>query len=376
MDELTENKIEEKEIKTEQKKEIQEKIIPVLNNNSGKVTEEELFSVLKMIAPGTNLRAALEGALKGGKGALIAIDNELLFPLIDGGFRVNCRFTPQRLSELTKMDGAIVLSNDCKRIDYANVLLAPDSKIKTSETGTRHKAAERTAKQIGGMVIAISERKHDINLYYKGLKYPIKSTEEIRRKVNENIQLVEKQRDLFDTYIEKLNKLELRNYHNIDQAILVIQKGRLIQKISEDLKKSLVELGNEGTLLKTRLKEIIMGVDKETSLVIKDYTNLDVKKTKALLESLSYDEILDEHNIMSALAYEDLAVKRKIPGWRILSKTLLPESDIAKMVKHRGSLGEILHGSARSFYEAIGEEKANLLKEEIEKIKLNPWQLS
>ncbi|MEI6850240.1 MAG: DNA integrity scanning diadenylate cyclase DisA, partial [archaeon] len=280
-------KIEQNEIKTEFKKEVQEKIIPVLNNNNGKVTEEELFNVLKMIAPGTNLRSAIEGALKGGKGALIVIDNEHLLPLIDGGFRVNCRFTPQRLAELTKMDGAIVLSSDCKRIDYANVLLTPDSKIKTSETGTRHKAGERTAKQIGGVVITISERKHDITLFYKGLKYPIKSTEEIRRKVNENIQLVEKQRELFDSYIEKLNKLELRNYHNIDQSILVIQKGRLIQKISEDLKKHLVELGNEGTLLKTRLKEIIMGVDKETSLVIKDYTNLDVKKTKTLLEALS-----------------------------------------------------------------------------------------
>jgi DNA integrity scanning protein DisA with diadenylate cyclase activity len=119
-----------------------------------------------------------------------------------------------------------------------------------------------------------------------------------------------------------------------------------------------------------------MGVDKETSLVIKDYTNLDVKKTRTLLEALSYDEILDEHNILSALAYEDISVKRKIPGWRILSKTLLPEPDIAKMIKHRGSLGEILHGNAKSFYEAIGEEKANLLKEEIEKIKLNPWQLN
>jgi len=366
---------EKKESILEAKKEIQEKIIPIEKNNNGKVTEEEFFSTLKMIAPGTNLRTALEAALKGGKGALIVVDNDELLPLIDGGFRVNCRFTPQRVAELTKMDGAIVLSKDCKRIDYANVLLTPDSKIKTGETGTRHKAAERTAKQTAGVVIAISEKKHDITLFYKNIRFPIKPTEEVRRKVNENIQLLEKQRELFDSYVDKLNNLELRNYHDIEQSILVIQKGRLIQKISEDLRRFIVELGNEGTLLKTRLKEIISGVDKETNLVIKDYTNLDVKKTRTLLESLSYDEILDAENIMKALAYETLSQKRKTPGWRILSKTLLPEQDIAKLIRAKGSLGEIIYSSAKSYFEVIGEEKANLLKEEVEKIKLNPWQL-
>src|SRR6185436_15166175 len=133
----------------------------------------------------------------------------------------------------------------------------------------------------------------------------------IRRKVNENLQLIEKQRELFGTYIDKLNKLELRNYHNVEQAILVIQKGRLIQKIAEDLKRFIVELGNDGAILKTRLKEIISGVDKETNLVIKDYTNLDVKKTRVMLDILSYDEILDEENILKALAYETLSASNK-----------------------------------------------------------------
>ncbi|MEK6850424.1 MAG: DNA integrity scanning diadenylate cyclase DisA [Nanoarchaeota archaeon] len=361
----------------EEKKEVQEKIISTgkNGNSSEKVTEEEFFSVLKMVAPGTNLRAALEAALKGGRGALMVVDNDSLLPLIDGGFKVNCRFTHQRVAELAKMDGAMVLSRDAKRIEYANILLTPDSKIKTSETGTRHKAAERTAKQTGGLAIAISEKKHDITLYYKNIRYPIKSTEDIRRKVNENIQMLEKQRELFDSYTDKLNKLELRNYYSAEQAILVIQKGRLIQKIAEDLRKFIVELGSDGLLLKTRLKELISGVDKETLLVIKDYTNTDVKKTKNLLESLSYDEILDAEKILRALAYETLNQKKVIHGWRILSKTLLPEQDIASLIKSKGSLGEILHSSARSYFDILGEEKANLFKEEVEKIKLNPWQL-
>ncbi len=354
----------------EEKKEIQVTIVPPVQMH-GKISEEEFFSVLKIIAPGTNLRTAIDGALKAGKGALIVVENESLLPIIDGGFRVNCRFTPQRLIELSKMDGAIVLSKDLKKINYANVLLTPNSKIKTLETGSRHKAGERTAKQIAGLVIAISERKHEINLFYKTIKYHVRNTEQILRKANEQIQLIEKQRELFDTYLEKLTRLELRNYPSLHQGLLVIQKGRIIQKIADEIKKYTVELGNEGTLLKTRLKEITMGVEREMNLVIKDYTLLDTKRSKMLLEELSYDEILDQENILRVLAYTPGRQLLPIKGWRILSKTSLPEADIAKLLKDKDSLGEIIHSNARSYFEIIGEERAKAFKDEIEKIKLN-----
>ena len=247
----------------EEKKEVQERILfdAEREESTKKVTEEEFLNVLKMVAPGTNLRTALETALKGGKGALVVVQNEFLDSLLDGGFKVNCRFTPQRIAELSKMDGAIIVSKNLKRIEHANVLLTQDSKIKTIETGTRHKAAERTAKQISGLVVAISERKHDITLYYKNLRYPLKASEEIRRKVNEHLQVLEKQKELFEKYIDKLNKLELRNYVNIEQAILAIQKGMLITRIAEDIKKHIAELGTEGTLLKTRMREITSDVE-------------------------------------------------------------------------------------------------------------------
>lgn len=358
------------ELEKELKKEVQETIVPLPQNNA-KVPEEEFFTILKMIAPGTTLRSALDGALKTGKGALIAVENEWLLPLIDGGFRVNCRFTPQRLIELAKMDGAIILSKDVKRINYANVLLTPDSKIKTLETGTRHKAAERTAKHTGTLVIAISERKNEISLFYKNIKYAVKSTDEILRKANEHLQLLEKQRELFDRNAEKLNKLELRNHPSLSQALIVIQKGHLVQKIASDTKRYLIEAGTEGTLLKTRLKELTIGVDKETNFVIKDYTRLDLKKSRILLESLSYDEILDQNNILSMLAYEKLVQHVPIKGWRILSKTTLADADIAALIKNLGSLGKALYSNVIAYNSILGEEKARQFKEEIDKIKLN-----
>jgi len=361
-------KEETKDIQTIFQKEMQEAIVPSKNNN---VSKEELYNALRVISPGTNFRTALDNVVKGGRGTMVVIQNENLLPLLDGGFRVNCRFTPQKLVELGKMDGAIILSPDMKRIESANVQLTPDSKIKTNETGTRHKAAERTAKQTGCIVIAVSERRREIVLFYKNAKHVVKYTAELLRTANEQIQLLEKHRELFDTYLEKLNRSELRNYYNVNHAISVIQKGRIIQKIAADLKRYIVELGSEGLLLKTRLKEISHNVEKETDLVLKDYTKIGLTKSKLLLETLSYDELLEADNIKKTIAYEKEIKADPLKGWRLLSKTSLQESDIALLIKEATHLGKIIHAETDFYTKVLGQEKAEQFKEDIERIKLN-----
>ena len=285
----------------EDKKEIQKTILNQ-SKHIEKATEDEFINVLKMIAPGTHFRTALDGILKGGKGALIVLENELLHSIIEGGFRINARFTPQRLVELSKMDGAIILSNDIKKIEHANVLLMPDNTIRSLETGTRHKAAERTAKQIGELAIAISERRHEITLFYKNIRYPLKRTDEILGKVNQYTQIIEKQRELFDNALKRLMSSELFLNPNLKQAILVIQKGKLIQKMADELKQPIVELGNEGPVFKSRLKELLSGVEKETNLVLKDYTLISLKNSKSFLDDFSYDELQDQEKLLKTLS--------------------------------------------------------------------------
>ena len=353
------------------KKEFQATLKKETNPENEKVSKEELYGVLRLIAPGTNFRAALDNIVKGGRGAIIVVENESLPLLLDGGFRVNCRFTPQKLVELSKMDGAIVLSQDMKKIDSANVLLTPDSKIKTNETGTRHKAAERTAKQTGCISIAVSERRHEIVLFYKNIKHIVKYTAELLRGANEQIQILEKQRELFESYLEKLNRSELRNDYNINHAVSVIQKGQIVQKMADELKRGLIELGTEGVLLKTRLQEIVHNVEKETDLVVKDYSKIGLKKSKLLLETLSYEELLEVENIRRTMAYEKEIKTDNLKGWRILSKTSLQEQDIALLVKEGNNLGKIIHAEQEIYNKILGEEKAQQFKEEIERIKLN-----
>lgn len=354
----------------EKKKDVQQKIVE-RDPSKERASEEEFSNILRMVAPGTHIRTAIDGILKGKKGAIIAVENDFVPPIAEGGFKVNARFTPQRLIELSKMDAAIILSKDMKRIVSANVLLTPNSKIQTNETGTRHKAAERTARQAGTLVIAISERKNEITIYYKNIKHKLIDSGDLLRKANEHVQMLEKQRELFDKSLDKLNHIELRNYPSLDSAIYAIQKGKMIEKISNDLKKQIIELGKEGALIKTRVKEITADVGKETELIVKDYSNLGVKKSKVLLDDLGFDELVDKDNVLSALGYESMVQTEPVQGWRILSKTSLPEADIAAIIKEAQSLGKAIH-SNRSFHETIlGVDKAKAFRTELEDIKLN-----
>ncbi len=356
----------------EDKKEFQQTIVEIPHNN-GKATEEEFLSLLRLVAPGTQFRTALDGIVRVGKGALIVVENELTLPIVDGGFKLNCKFTPQRMMELSKMDGGIILSKEMKRILQANVLLTPDSKIPTNETGTRHKAAERTAKMAGTLVIAVSERRNEISVYYKNKKHPLLDSNELLRKANEHIQLLDKQRELFDQHVERLDRAELQNYHDLPQALDVVQKGSMIQKIADDMQRLFIELGKEGTMMKVRLKEILTGVQQETDLVIKDYTKLDLRKSKTLLNSLSYEELLDKENLRKALAHDGATQGKHIRGWRVLKRPSLADAEIALLIKEAGSLGKAINSKMQLYETLLGTEKANKFKDEIERIKLSQF---
>jgi len=112
---------------------------------------------LRLVAPGTQLREGLDRILQARMGALIVVgDGPDVLAVCSGGFLLDAEFTPQRLSELAKMDGAIILASDTSRVARANVHLVPDPNVPTSETGTRHRTAERVARQLDVPVITVS----------------------------------------------------------------------------------------------------------------------------------------------------------------------------------------------------------------------------
>jgi len=230
--------------------------------------EKDFMDVLKMFAPGTLIRSALDDLSRAGMGALIVLDNGKISPVFQKGFGIHARFSPQRLIEVAKMDGAIILSKNIKKILFANAFLFPSQDIPTKETGTRHKAAERTAKQTGAIVIAISERKNKVSLYKGDKKYELKESSEILRRAAETLQILEKQREGFSEVINHLNLLELQRVVTINDICLVIQKFEIIKRISDVVKRYLIELGKEGAIVSMRLKDLTKGLDKEEELLL------------------------------------------------------------------------------------------------------------
>jgi len=234
------------------------------------VIEKDFMDVLKMVAPGTSIRIAMDDLLNAGMGALIVIDNGNITPAYQKGFGIHSKFSTQKLVELAKMDGAIILSGNVKKILYANSFLSPNPEINTRETGTRHKSAERTAKQTGAIVIAISERKKKITIYQGDKRYELKESSEILRRATENLQILEKQRESFNEAINNLNLMELQRIVTVKDVCGVIQRFEIIKRISEIVKRYLIELGREGAIVSMSLKDLTNGLEKEEELLLKD----------------------------------------------------------------------------------------------------------
>jgi diadenylate cyclase len=332
--------------------------------------EQDLINVLKIVSPGTALRIALDDILKAGLGGLVVVGNTPnIMNLINGGFELNCKFTSQKLIEICKMDGAVVVDNDIKKIIYANTLLVPDFMIPTNETGTRHKAAERTAKQTNQFVIAISERKKHITLYKGGLRYVLKPTSEILARAGETIRMLEKHKEILNELLLNLNVLEFTGLASFSDVVLLLQRMEICERIADIIRRYIIELGVEGTLVKIQLKELIKGIAEEEFLLLKDYSKRDALLTKVNLGEISLEDLVEPETIIKALNYQKIEDNISIKGTRILDKVSLSAEDLQKLNDRFGIFQTILDSPVENLIEVIGESKAKILQKELTHLK-------
>ena len=345
-----------------------------------KVKEDNITSVLKLIAPGTPIRDGLENILRAKTGALLLItdNNEVIKQIVDGGFVINEEYTSSKLYELAKMDGAIVLSGDMKKILYANTQLIPEHEIQTTETGTRHRTAERTAKQTGELVISISQRRNIITVFKGNDRYVLEGTDVVLNKANQAIQTLEKYKKVFDNKLNILNEYEFNDIVTLQNVVLVIQRAEMVMRIVEEIQRQIYELGDDGRLVKMQLDELIGGLEKEESLIIKDYVVKKKKLPEKILEELKdleYEELLKESSIAKLLGYEyfdnydEVAVYPK--GYRILSKVpRMPNNIVENLVDSFKSFQHILAADIESLDEVdgIGEVRARTIKQSLKRM--------
>lgn len=356
MDELIEKKDEK----------VVELFVPRKESEEILVEEKDFFDVLKMVAPGTSIRAALDDLLNAGMGALIVFNNGKIKGLVERGFKIYSKFSSQKLVELAKMDGAIILSRDAKKIIYANSLLTPNHEIATKETGTRHKAAERTAKQSGAIVIAISERKRKISLYYGDKKHELRDSSEVLRRASENIQILEKQRESLDETMTDLNVLELQKMATVYDVARVIQGFEILKRISEVVKKLLIELGKEGMIVGSRLKSLTRGLEKEEEFILRDYFVKNYSEVLRALDKLTLDDLLEISDV-SVVLFNDVHDKKVSPrGLRILKKTNIPERYADSLVANFKNLDNILGARYEDLMRVFQDEgMVDFFKEEL-----------
>ncbi|HSQ90394.1 DNA integrity scanning diadenylate cyclase DisA [Romboutsia sp.] len=337
----------------------------ILNN-------KDVLHALKMISPGSPLRQGLENVLKAKTGGLIVIANsDDIMKVVDGGFSINAEYSPAYLYELAKMDGAIVISQDVKKILFANAQLIPDYSIPTSETGTRHRTAERVAKQTEAIVIAISQRRNVITVYTADQKYILEEISKIFTKANQALQTLEKYKSVLDQAVINLNALEFNDLVTIYDVALVIQKIEMVMRITNIIEKYIIELGKEGTLVSMQLEELMGTTRIDQRLIFKDYSrqNIDILEFKKKIKDLSSEELIDLQNMAKLLGYsgfsENMDMEIRPRGYRILNKIhRLPSTIIDNLVNYFGNFHEILKASIEDLddVEGIGEIRATYIK--------------
>jgi diadenylate cyclase len=348
--------------------------------NKEETKRDVMSQLLQMVAPGTPFRDGIENVLRTKTGGLIVVGySQEVMDIVDGGFSINCDFSPNYLYELAKMDGAIILSEDIKKILFANTQLIPDPAIPSSETGIRHRTAERVARQTSKLVVSISQRRNVITLYQGNLRYSLKDIGVILTKANQAIETLERYKVVLDQSLTNLGASEFEELVTLHDVANVISRVEMVLRIKSEINRYIIELGNEGRLISMQLEELVGNTELEARLLIKDYvrdlTEDKVKETVAGLKRLSSEELLEPQHMVRLLGYshsiagtEETVSPR---GYRVLNKIpRLPSIIITNLVEKFEHLPHITMATIEELDEVdgIGEVRARAIKDGLKRI--------
>jgi diadenylate cyclase len=344
-----------------------------------KLGDKTMSSILQFIAPGTPIRAGIENVLRANTGGLIVLGfNEKVRAIVDGGFQIQCTFTPSYLYELAKMDGAIILNDTGNKILIANAQLVPDPSIPSSETGMRHRTAERVAKQTGALVIAISQRRNVITLYQGQFRCAIREIGVILTKANQAVQTLEKYNVVLEQSVTNLSILEFEELVTYSDILQVLHRFNLVLRIKNELLTYLSELGTEGRLILLQMNELLTDMEKEVKLIIKDYAysrTVNVNEVLQKLNELSHLEVIEDNVVLKQLGYQGYVHIDEIKcprGYRMLSKIpRLPLVIIENLIDRFGELPKIVGSTVEDLdeVEGTGEVRARKIKDGLKFLK-------
>lgn len=343
--------------------------------------EDALKATLARVAPGTPLRDGLERILRGRTGALIVLGfDRTVDSICSGGFDIGIDFSPTRLRELAKMDGAIVCDRDANNILRAAVQLVPDHTIETQESGTRHRTAERVAIQTGVPVISVSQSMQIIALYVNGLRHVLEGSEPVLARANQALATLERYRARLDQVTNSLSALEIEAMVTVRDVAITLQRQEMVRRISEEISQYVLELGVDGRLLSLQVEELTTGLGPGSEMVLRDYMDpgsngAGPEERVAILQGFSSTDLIDLGTIASVLGFNpstdslDAVIQPK--GYRLLSGIkAVPPAVATRLVDHFDGLQNLMAANIEDLMavDGIGEQRARTVREGLSRI--------
>ena len=324
------------------------------------------------LIPGQPLRNGVDLVADKKTGALIVIGTSAkLEKISSGGITLNnCSYTPEMLSELAKMDGAIIVDANVNNILKANVHLNPSDNIPTSQTGTRHRTAERVSVETELSVIAVSEESSTIKVFSDNTVNELEESSIIFGKVNESLQSIDRTRRRFDDAVLELGELEVENTLTNQQVLEVIQRGELLGRLSHQVRKEATDLGEDSGLVMIQIDSLESGVRNTLDLVLKDHLPAkrfrNINKAVDEIANLTYEELNSIQHLGSVLFMESLDEVSTSKGYRILARLPgLPDNLHDSLIQKFKTLPNLLTASTDKLFEVegIGRNRAQQLRE-------------
>jgi len=337
---------------------------------------EAMRDALARVGPGTPLRDGIDRVVRSKAGALIVLsDDPEVLAICSGGFLVDAPFSPQRVSELAKMDGAIIISNDGSRLARANVHLVPDPTVPTSETGTRHRTAERVARSLDVPVVSASEEMGSINVYAGGLKRQLQEVGRLLDRANQALQTLERYKARLEDAFDNLTAVEIEDVVTVRDVVSVVQRGEMVHRIADEIETMIIELGVDARLLRLQLDEIYTDINDEVDLVIADYLppHRNVEDTVAEMSRMKDDDVLDARMALATLHLADVELGDEIAprGLRMLRRVSNLAPDIAASIVDRfGGLARLQRATVEDLaaVDGVDTEIAESVKNTLERV--------
>ncbi|MFL5899083.1 MAG: DNA integrity scanning diadenylate cyclase DisA [Solirubrobacterales bacterium] len=342
--------------------------------------DPRLLRALDVVAPGGALREGIDNIVHSRTGGLLVVgDLDDISHLLSGGIKLEVDYSPAMLYQVAKMDGAIVLNGEATKIAWANVQLMPDPTILSSETGTRHRTAERVSKQTTALVVAISQRRDVVSLYVEGTKYILQDIPAVLAKANQGLATLDKYRQRLDQVSARLTQLEFDGGVVLHDALSVLQRAELVTRMAVEVERYIVELGTEGRLIEMQLEETMVGVAADKTALIRDYSVEDSEgNLTAVLQQLGrmpHQDVLDFGRLAELLGYDRKVNTLDFPvaprGYRVLGRVpRIPKLVVQKITHELGGLDEVLAASDEELaaVDGVGPARAKDIREGLRRL--------